>query len=143
MTEASECEILKYKEWVIINIGLKKIYVLDHQKFNRSLNPRSIEYGAEISKIVVLSVKNQPGFLIAGTKHGSICIRKMDKPGFPLIHNLKSHESPITGFAINASKLRRQASGERYQFVSCSSDCTVRLWDALTGECVRVYKGKF
>ncbi|KAM3181701.1 hypothetical protein ACTXT7_013850 [Hymenolepis weldensis] len=138
--ETSECEILKYREWVIINIGLKKIYVLDLQKFSRLSNPGSIEYGEEISKIVVFPVTNQPGFLIAGTKHGSICIRKMDKPGFPLVHNLKRHESAITGFAINASTLRLQASGEQYQFVSCSSDCTVRLWDALTGECVRVYK---
>ena len=54
------------------------------------------------------------------------------KMELPVVHNLKGHTDSVLTVAFG--------SGERYA-ISGSKDRTVRVWDLLTGKCVKILEG--
>lgn len=92
---------------------------------------------------IVMPIPNLPALLIIGCYDGLIYIFRLDGTKFPCLHTLKDHTDIVTGFALSASSSNPQTSDERCLFASSSTDCTVRLWNALTGECLSVFRGKY
>ncbi|VUZ48744.1 unnamed protein product, partial [Hymenolepis diminuta] len=58
---------------------------------------------------------------------------------FPHFRVLSGHESVINSLATSTKSSKPQTPDERCLFVSGSYDNTVRLWNALTGQCLRVF----
>ncbi|KAM3187471.1 hypothetical protein ACTXT7_002260 [Hymenolepis weldensis] len=87
-----------------------------------------------------MPIPNLPSLLIVGCYDGIIHIFRLDGTNFPCLHTLKDHTDIVTGFALSASSSKPQTPDGRCLFASSSADCTVRLWNALTGECLSVFR---
>ncbi|KAK6643049.1 hypothetical protein RUM43_004552 [Polyplax serrata] len=85
----------------------------------------------------VVSVKfapNDRSKLCCASSDGtlSICTVTSKPPTVDML--LREHEKAVTGFDWSLSN---------DSIVSCSLDCTVRLWDSSTGKCLRVFHDEF
>jgi WD40 repeat protein len=56
----------------------------------------------------------------------------LTSPGGPIIHILKGHQHDVTSLAF---------SPDEKQLVSSSRDNTIRVWDVVTGECLKILEG--
>ncbi|VDL35985.1 unnamed protein product [Hymenolepis diminuta] len=91
-------------------------------------------------QFVIMPVPHQPALLIGATTLGRIHIWGLDDGRqFPHFRVLSGHESVINSLATSTKSSKPQTPDERCLFVSGSYDNTVRLWNALTGQCLRVF----
>ncbi|KAM3180013.1 hypothetical protein ACTXT7_017131, partial [Hymenolepis weldensis] len=132
-------EIVMHGEWAITNYFINDLHLLDLNRFACPMRlPRGLK--AYVTEMVVMPVPNQPAFLIAGLTNGSIEMWRLDGKHFPHVRTLERHTQAVKCLAISTSSSKPQIPDERCLLVSGSDDNTVRLWNALTGQCLRVYE---
>lgn len=90
-----------------------------------------------------MPVPNKPALLIVGSSSGRIHIWELDQSRqFPHRRVLSGHSDRINCLAASTKSSNPQMPDERCLFASGSYDRSVRLWNALTGQHLRVFRGK-
>lgn len=139
--EKGQNPILTYGEWAIIPFYIEIVVMNLIGSSPRHLATLK-EKGHFYTKIVIIPVTNQPPFLVAGTHDGVIFIYQSDGRQFPRIHVLNGHTDLISCLAASTRSNKPQTPDYRGLFISGSYDGTVRLWSAITGECLKLYQGE-
>ncbi|VDL21624.1 unnamed protein product [Hymenolepis diminuta] len=81
-------------------------------------------------------------FSPTGTTDGVIFINELDGRAFMRLHALTGHTSSVSCHAVSTNSLNPHRPDDSGLFVSGGWDGNIRLWNALTGECLRVFDGK-
>ncbi|VDO10197.1 unnamed protein product [Rodentolepis nana] len=81
-----------------------------------------------ITKLAIMHFTNKPHLLILGTENG-----------FKWFRNLTLHKSRITCIGVSRNSVDPHRHDDSGLFVSGSVDGSIRLWNALTGECLQVF----
>lgn len=133
-------ETVMHGEWAITNYFINDLHLLDLNRFACPTRlPRGLK--AYVTEMIIMPVPNQPAFLIVGLTNGSIEMWRLDGKLFPHVRTLERHTQAVKCLAVSTSSSKPQMPDERCLLVSGSDDNTVRLWNALTGQCLRVYEG--
>ncbi|KAM3187909.1 hypothetical protein ACTXT7_001315 [Hymenolepis weldensis] len=88
-----------------------------------------------------MPVPNKPALLIVGSSSGCIHTWELDQSRqFPHRRALSGHSDRINCLAASTKSSNPQMPDERCLFASGSYDRSVRLWNALTGQHLRVFR---
>nr|CUU97739.1 hypothetical transcript [Hymenolepis microstoma] len=74
-----------------------------------------------------------------GTEIGAIVVYEFPYRTFKCLHILTGHRSPITSLSLSRNSFNPHRPDDSGLFVSGSLDGSIRLWNALTGECLRIF----
>lgn len=133
---------LVYGEWVFLHHAEDHPFFINLCDDNGALRPLRAPPSGTIRKMTLMPIYGEPALLIAGTSTGSIEIWKADGEDFPHFRTLEGHQDEVLDLAVSKSSANLRVPDGRCLLASCSHDRTVKLWNVITGECLKTFTSK-
>nr|CDS28996.2 f box:WD repeat containing protein 7 [Hymenolepis microstoma] len=130
--------LFTYGEWVLMKLGDNHLYIMDLLRLSSLEDIRRVP-GPIITKLAIMRFSNKPHLLIMGTEIGAVVVYEFSCRTFNCLHILIGHKSPIASLGLSRNSFNQHRLDDSGLFVSGSLDGSIRLWNALTGECLRIF----
>nr|CDS28991.2 f box:WD repeat containing protein 7 [Hymenolepis microstoma] len=130
--------LFTYGEWVLMKLGDNHLYIMDLLRLSSLADIWKIP-GPSIRTLAIMRFSTKPPLLIMGTEIGAVVVYEVPCRTFKCLHILTGHKSPITSLSLSRNSFNPHRPDDSGLFASVSLDGSIRLWNALTGECLRIF----